>query len=189
MEEVKDLIACPCCGKETFPRHAELNQQILDVFMACILSQKPFTYTYNLFKNKISITCRQPSNKDIENFAKLGRKFNDTQDAELKTLGNDVLFKLTGIWSLVNITIRTKQDQKSYNISEVCNAVYQELANCKEFTKELFDRLLNMMSDPERVSSLSILTINKVLDIHAKNTQLLTIVGFDQDFYNGIPHI
>jgi hypothetical protein len=46
-----------------------------------------------------------------------------------------------------------------------------------------------MMSDPERVSSLSILTINKVLDIHAKNTQLLTIVGFDQDFYNGIPHI
>lgn len=184
----KELIKCPCCGEQTFPKHAQLNQQIFNVFMACVLSQKPFTYTYSLFKDSISITCSEPTAAQIDKMSKLGRRIQELKDDKLKDLYKTVLFKLSAVWPLVSISINKKDEQKVYNIKDTLQSLYQKLNN-NEITEDLLTDVNNTLNDASKISSVPTLIINKVLDTHASNTQLLTTVGFDQDFYKGIPHI
>lgn len=188
MTQLKDFVTCPCCGKQTFPKNAELNQQIFDVFMACVLSEKPFTYTYNLFHNTVSITCKEPSNSQIQDIARLGRCFNKIEDGKLKEFSKDVLFKLSTLWPMKNIVVHKDQTEKFYDIQRICKEAYSMLST-EEITADLLNKVMNTLNDPVNVSSLPMLVVNKVLDIHARNAQLLTTVGFDQDFYKGIPHI
>lgn len=184
----KDLIKCPCCGEQTFPKHAQLNQQIFDVFMACVLSQKPFTYTYSLFKDSINITCSEPTASQIDKISKLGRRIQELKDDKLKDLYKNVLFRLSAVWPLVSISINKKDEQKVYNIKDTLQELYKKLSE-HEITEELLTGVNNTLNDASKLSSVPTLIINKVLDTHASNAQLLTTVGFDQDFYKGIPHI
>lgn len=187
-EESKRLVTCPCCGKETFPVSAELDPQIIDAYMACTLSEKPFTYTYKLFDNKIAITCQEPENKAYVDMGTAGDLVASITDEEVRKLASLVLYKITALWPILNITIMLDGQIKSYEVHSLCVSAMNKFIKdkCK---KQTLLQLLDNLNDPAKVSSLTVTMLNKVLTTHSRTVELLNAVGFDQDFYKGIPHI
>lgn len=193
MEEKKEInvegmTICPCCGRLTFPTNTELSQDLVDEYMACVLSEEPFRHTYRLFNNKVAITCGQPSAADMREFSKLGVKISKLQDQNLRTEADILLYRLTSLYAVKCITIQANGGRKVYQVEAVCRQVLNDLLQ-SNITPQKIKQSLDKLDNPQNVSATPLSVLTKVIDTHTNVSRLLLTVGFDSDFYKGIPHV
>ena len=54
-----ELMLCPCCNKRTLVRPIEAKGELLDHYMACILSGEPFWREYPVYHGNLLVTVSQ----------------------------------------------------------------------------------------------------------------------------------
>lgn len=185
----KAFVTCPCCGKETFPVHTELDDKIVELFMACVLAEQPFRYTYELFGGKVLVTCRQPSATEQTVIGRLGIKLASVKDEQLRSQVNVMLMRMAALYPIIQIVVQANGQQKTYDVHQLCVDLQEKLMGAETIDKALIQDCMNQLDDVKNVSSIPMTVLNKVLDTHSNINNLLITAGFDNAFYKGIPHV
>lgn len=196
--EVKYTI-CPCCGKATLPSPAKPNEQLMDHWLACIVTGTPFTHTYNVYDGKLAITVSQLTPdmakivNNIETIINIAQKKPDanTITSELSSIISTAKTVIT----IMDIEMTTKNNHKLYHPNEVVTNVSDILTKIKydlsindsiEPYKETLLNCYKTITSKDLISGVPAQIIFSVLQTHNNLSTILMDSGFDSNFWKGI---
>lgn len=183
----KELLACPCCGKPTFQAPAKVDDETKHRYLACIISGAPYKQTYNLFDQAVKITVTQLAPQVTDKMIRLGAVTSLEQDKDRKSILSDLLSRLYRLLPVYNISIVTDTSVSDYHVSSVCLQILEKALQ-PDCTAQQLSEMYARLVDPSVVTSLSAGILDKVLVTHSRTMELLVSSGFDDSFYQGIPH-
>lgn len=183
----KELLACPCCGKPTFQAPAKVDDETKHRYLACIISGAPYKQTYNLFDQAVKITVTQLAPQVTDKMIRLGAVTSLEQDKGRKSILSDLLSRLYRLLPVQNISIVTDTSVSDYHVSSVCLQILEKALQ-PDCTAQQLSAMYARLVDPSVVTSLSAGILDKVLVTHSRTMELLISSGFDDSFYQGIPH-
>ena len=64
-DESVETMICPCCKKRTLPSNPEVSDELMEQYLACMLTGAPFKHVYKLFKGTTTAVLIQPSTDDF----------------------------------------------------------------------------------------------------------------------------
>ena len=185
-------IQCPCCGQMTLTQPLNINTDLTDHYLSCIMTGVPFHHIYPLYDGKIKITISVLSQEDMLTIDSAVTVVKDRLDAT----GNDKYDKLGGMlrsYAFVTNVECAGQTTKVYTPASSMIACAQEILKYRGvsdsevgLTEEIFDELLKKYSNNETLSPLPYPLIEAVCKTHITLYNILTDTGFDPNFWKGI---
>ena len=183
----KEMLTSPCCGKPTFQAPAKVDDETKHRYLACIISGAPYKQTYNLFAQAVKITVTQLAPQVTDKMIRLGAVTSLEQDKDRKSILSDLLSRLYRLLPVQNISIVTDTSVSDYHVSSVCLQILEKALQPDCTTQQLSEMYAGLVN-PSVVTSLSAGILDKVLVTHSRTMELLVSSGFDDSFYQGIPH-
>ena len=197
-KETNELMRCPCCGEMTLHKPLDIKSEILDEFMACILTGTNFSHTYTLY-NKVRITVATPTKSyTSELYTALqiidrARTLVDPDDTAVKVaLGN--LGKTINVYGTIT---EINTGSSVFHPSEVVSAILatiidlqKDLANKEtDAYQAAIEQLIEIQKDicsETKLSAMPEFSIQAVTRMHTDLYNILMETGFDENFWKGI---
>lgn len=186
-KQEKELLTCPCCGKHTFEAPAKLDEATKQRYLTCIISGVPYTQEYLLFGGVVKVLITELPASVTDKMVRLGAMASLEQSTDRKSALIDLIGRLYRLLPLQTISIESSSDIKQFHVSAICQEVL-DTALDKDSTTEQLLTLYAKLTDPASVSSISQGILDKLLNTHSQTLDLLVNSGFDEAFYQGIPH-
>jgi hypothetical protein len=197
-----ELMLCPCCNKRTLVRPIEVKGELLDHYMACILSGEPFWREYPIYRGHMLVTVSQINSEDqelmeagISSLDSLSALLNKAAKVELNKLQYlQNLIKLYG--SIQTIKVKSKDGFKAFlpksHVLSVCEGL-KDLA-LKLVTEEVtpedamleVDKAHKVLTNQQLLSAAPHPLLMSVVESHNYLYNLLLASGFDTNFWEGI---
>ena len=187
-EEQKEpkKIKCPCCGQLTLTQPLEINTDLTDHYLSCIMSGVPFHHTYPLFDGKIEITISMLLSEDLLVIDRAVTKLEDAMKAEEEKDDFDRLGGMLRSYAFVK-EIQFKSGQtKTYTPANDMIRCANLLITSEEPLKDTVKNLLQQFNKNEILSPLPYPLIESVCKTHITLYNILTDTGFDANFWKGI---
>lgn len=193
-KEAGEFVKCPCCGQMTLHKPVKPGDDMMDHFMACMLTGTPYKYTYELYGGRIHVTVTQITNdirKYVMDACSLLDRWADitldssSQIAEIKDL-------VRTYSCILDITVDNGTARVFYPadaMKKVCEAVislHGDVAAGKLDAQAVgakVDELLNMAKDPGSISSLPATMLMAAFQLHNQLFQIMMDAGFDENFW------
>lgn len=183
-------IQCPCCGQMTLTPPLNINTDLTDHYLSCIMTGVPFQHMYPLYNGKIKITVSLLSAADmltVDSAVTLVKHW-------LETTSSDVYDKLGGMlrtYSFVQQVECLAETTKVYAPANAMIACAQEILKHRgsddtKLTPTVADGLLQKYSNNDTLSPLPYQLIEAVCKTHVTLYNILTETGFDPNFWKGI---
>lgn len=176
---------CPCCKQKTFELPLKPKQDDLQLYMACLLSGQPFKKTYSLWDGRIKIEATEISQQKLIAMQKVATKLafaDHGQISDMLKIISDVLFNKAYITKIM--LYKDGQQEKVYDIEPIWYKAIQEVLKAQ--TKEDLQKILKVLTSPQNVSAVSMSLLQKVVKTHNSITELLSLSGFDADFFGDL---
>lgn len=193
------FVTCPCCGKPTLPKPVKPNQELVDHWLACMMTGTPFSHAYPIYDGKLTVTVTRLSAAQV-----------DKLDQSLTVLD---LLKAKA-WPdpgcPVNLDLLRGLIRRLVSIKEIklhgshpvvfapqpvalgwCGRLVSEKAALLAFTdissvSELLQACYDDLTNPELVSAVPDEMLLAVLSAHVSISDILMSAGFDSNFWKGI---
>ena len=204
-----EKIKCPCCGEYTLHKPATIKSMVLDEYMASIMSGVPFSHTYRLYNDKVTVTVTTRSKQEAAELytatQQLAELIRATEGVDIPsaTMLKD-LYNIIHLYSKIPSIITTKDDSvvKSYTPAAAMRSIMEELkANLTAFQNYLdpdYDgedknTIINVCSNlhkeycnEQSLSSLPENVVKTIVETHDDIYAILLDTGFDSNFWTGI---
>ncbi len=189
---------CPCCNKPTLLKPIKMQDEMIDVFTAGLISGVPFRWLYPLYNGALKLNVTR---LDTETTKVLHRGFNLLDsilekdphglDSDIKALKNCLQIYIC----IIEIEITSADTTKIYYPSEAAIGLIDEIT---KFYKEMKDgisntELANLISsylakitEANIVSAIDLTLLTSVCLTHARVYDLISEAGFDKNFWKGI---
>lgn len=196
-QEAGELVKCPCCGKMTLHKPVKPGQDIMDHFMACMLTGTPYKQTYELYGGRMRVTVTQITN-DIRRYVMDACAALDSwrdllvdRNTELEEM-KDALRTYSCIVDVTvdNGTVRTFYPGEGMH--ELCTEItaLREAVNGGKVTPDELrasvDKLNAKTKDPATISSLPPTMLMASFQLHNQLFQIMMDAGFDENFWDRI---
>ena len=204
-----EKIKCPCCGEYTLHKPATIKSMVLDEYMASIMSGEPFSHTYRLYNDSVTVTATELNKQDSaalstvsQNLAELIRN-SEGVDATASTLFKE-LFNTSHIYSHITSIVTAKDGNivKNYTPAEAMKKMTAEINGSVKLIQnyldpdyegedkaaivELCNTLHNNYCSAEALSSLPEPVVKTIVQTHDDIYTILLDTGFDSNFWTGI---
>jgi|BioPla2DNA2_1021312.scaffolds.fasta_scaffold03064_3 hypothetical protein len=191
-EELK-MKTCPCCGKETLVELPKPSEQLMEHYMACIVTGVPFSYEYDLYDGAISITVVNPTAEEAASMRKtVPRLYSMNMDAgkpldpgDMQTIENRLQ-----TYSLIQ-EIRIKSNNRAYRPKDEVEACLAFVNEAYEESKEdeykgTLETALNRLTNGTTMSGLPLQVLVGTIAAHSQVYDLLVGNGLDKNFWERI---
>lgn len=192
-------VTCPCCGKLTLVRPVEVKGEILDHYMACIMTGTSFWHTYKIYGDKIAATVTQ-LDRDLSQKLTLLSSDVDTISAYVP---EETGMKCKHIWNMCGLYIHIKGisinaglESRTFTPQDAAIKACDMLRplNMGRVAKEIsdedivakIDAAYALLSDPSVVSAVPNRMLIALVESHNRLYDLLMSAGFDANFWDGI---
>lgn len=195
--EDSNMDICPCCGKRSIPKPAKINADLMDQWLACMITATPFSHEYPLYAGRIKITVsklslEQQDSLRMANAAIVQYAYNKQQD-ELACDIPDLraLLQLLSVIQSIEVTKKSSilfrpQDIVMGACSDILAASKHSGESATETIEEALKRAYGNLTDPSKVSGIPTNTLITVAKAHADLYTILLSNGFDNSFWAGI---
>lgn len=184
------FVTCPCCGKDTMKVPADIDQSIKQGFLASLLTGTQYTHTYNMYNGLLSITVREASNSIKDKLIHIANKGMSLQNKEQSRLLNIIMtriFKLSSIDIICVYDSVNENNTKIFQIGSFVQTILDRLDKYKDIQD--LNIILDDINNPSNISSVPGVIIDKILEAHARQMNVLIQSGFDDSFSEGIVHV
>lgn len=184
------FVKCPCCGKQTMPKNAQIDSATIETFMSCVLAGEPFTNRYKLFNGKIVVICKEPTQAQTFLLSDIATNISMIEDQKIRLAVQNVMYYISGLFPIKQIYIKASElgQDKMFDVRSICMQILKQLSSTPAITQEKLDQLKAILSDPKKVGTLPNQILLDVVNKHTTVTRNLYSAGFDSVFYTGIPH-
>ena len=187
---------CPCCGQRTFNKHTKIQDNLLNHYLACMMTGTQFWRDYELYDGKLRIRATIPAYsrlKDIQVLlGQLRARVGTPQGAELSSMFTELQFVLRRLLSIQEIQIRDPNGmgnrviKRTYDI--VVNALKQGLQGNGDWQKlkAALTTAYTYVRDAHTGVVVPFQLLSSVADAHALIYSTITSAGLDENFWQGI---
>lgn len=174
---------CPCCGMQSLSEVPQVSQDVLDQYIACIMTGEPFIKTYLAYDGKISIQVSNMTDT-LSTKAMKASDYIDKASLELhvKETAKYITYRLLVIPS---ITVTTGTQSKRFDIQNNVSLAIQQMLSKQDINKAVQEYIQNITS-ASTCSGLPAKLLDKVTKHHTDLLNALVQRGFDQSFCNSI---
>lgn len=193
------FVTCPCCGKPTLPRPIKPNPQLLDHWLACMVTGVPFSHEYPVYEGRVLVTCSKLTAEQADTIDQLTTVLdslpNKKWEADEPPCNIEQLRSLSRLLiSIPNITVNAgsrkvfkPQDEVMAVASDILLhkrdiAMFENVEVWSKTLKQGLGRLLNS----ELVSGVPLVILMGVVRAHNSVSDVLLSTGFDENFWQGI---
>lgn len=198
-----ELMLCPCCNKRTLVRPIEAKGELLDHYMACILSGEPFWREYPVYHGNLLVTVSQLTS-DEQELTEAGISALTALEELLDSVPKPELDKLQHIKNLIKLyvsvpSIKVKSSTKGVvtfspktHVLTACDALTGIVP--KFTTDELtvqtaldeVGKVHKLLTNQKLVSAVPQPLLMSVIESHNYLYNILLASGFDTNFWEGI---
>lgn len=185
-------IKCPCCGQLTLTPPLDINTELTDHYLSCIMTGVPFHHTYPLYDGKIKITISVLSSEDMLTIDSAVTFIKD----KLDSTNNDVYDQLGGMiraYAFVSNVECVGKTTKVYTPASSMLSCAQDVLKLRVsdepdigLTPEAAEELLKKYKNNDILSPLPFPMLEAVCKTHITIYNILTETGFDPNFWKGI---
>ena len=198
-----ELMLCPCCNKRTLVRPIEAKGELLDHYMACILSGEPFWREYPVYHGNLLVTVSQLTAEE-QALTEAGLSELTSLEAMLDAIPKSELDKLQHIKNLVKLyvsvpSIKVKSRDKGFvafspktHVLSACAAItgiapklVTDELNPRTALEEV-DKAHKLLTNQKMVSAVPQPLLMSVIESHNYLYNILLASGFDTNFWEGI---
>lgn len=183
-------IMCPCCHQMTLPEVPnKLNPQLVDHYMACVLSGVPFNHEYPLFDGRILVTASAPSPEQKQAADQLVSILNGCQ-SQLIIERDNMRGMIRIMMGIMEIKLNPGRDDM--RVYHPATALTEMLTQLKEYMNSYPEeqdgvaQKLKQLTGPDTASGVPPHVLLAVTNAHASITAILNNIGFDRNFWKGI---
>lgn len=196
-EAGEQYVICPCCGKPTLKKPLNINGELLDRFLACVISGEPFTNTYKLYGGRVQIDTTMLDSISVMRTAVLEQhireyasEFSGQIDAELS-----IFLPLLRIYnSIRSIVVSSDGSSRVIPVSEVLAGMISRMddkvrdrkAENAEDCRRLLSDAISYLQGKDGIGVLPINVIGNIVSTHNSLYNILMDSGFDKNFWDGI---
>ena len=175
---------CPCCGQMSLPEIPELSQDVLDYYIACVMTGQPFVKTYLAYDGKIAIQVSS-FNDDLAAKALQAVSFIDNTKLQLQVrqTAKYITYRLLVIPS-INIT--SKNTSKTFNVQEMILKAIDTMLSCDQDCDKAAQQYIQTITSSKVCSGLPAKLLDQVTKHHTDLMNALIQRGFDQSFCKSI---
>lgn len=185
-EQEVQMETCPCCGKPTLePEKTYISNEVIDHYLACILTGEPFAKDYYLYNGKMKVRVTSLPDETLDKMNLLTSKFNFIQEEDLKDAYHLFLSRLFTFLPIVSITIKTNGEEKIKDIQAVTKPLLDEAVQHTR-DKEWLDKAYQTLLDPAVILCVPKNVLNDVVVGHLKVEKLLETQSASKNFFQGI---
>ena len=183
-----EFMKCPCCGELTLRKPLEIKSQILDEYMASIITGVPFAHTYTIH-DSIDITVEMPSKKDAQIIFNTAKKLDQLAAIQPEEYAQQLRSYAGMIQTYGNVlSIVTRKDKKivktyapSEAIRELCNTIKELGDNVSLIIESCAEK-----DTPECLSTVPDIMLRAIMKTHNDIYTILLDTGFNETFWRGI---
>ena len=181
------LTICPCCQQNTLKVPASPDPELLDTYMACIMSGVPFWRTYDLYNGKISVDVTVVPYNDAVFIDKWKAEADHIKE-EHPELIPEVLNVTLMFSRYMHIKTISCGNMTYYPKDSLVKHIEEYFKSSSEETDkpEAIKRLVNNLTDPKEYSAISVDILDTLIRTHTSLYEVLMATGFDQNFWKGI---
>lgn len=188
------MMRCPCCGEKTLRTPLNVNHELMDHYMSCVMTGVPFWHDYPLYNGKILLRItmldknRQQLLDRISLALELAADSTDSQQEKLKV--NQLRVLLRNLLHIEQIKMANGPGTKVWSVATTLEEKIAEMLEQQESTSRLdgkaFNALYELCHNPEVVTGLSEQLISVAIDTHYRLSSILIAAGIDENFWGGI---
>lgn len=199
----KSLKICPCCGKLTWNGHFNVEPDLVDHWLSCMMTGVPFSHTYELYDGKLKVDACALHEELIDLLDEL-----DTDKSVMcgyPEMTNDLqamLDKLVRSAKILiyiqKIRVATSGVTNTYKPQDVVREVIKQLTKLRKDTfeertteglEESIKGLMKQLTSASSISALPPTVLFVITDTHSRLAQELESMGFDTNFWAGIRRV
>lgn len=195
--EESNMDICPCCGKRSIPKPAKINADLMEQWLACMVTATPFSHEYPLYGGRIKITvsklsAEQEDSLKMANAVIAQYAYNKQQDElACNTHTLRALLQLLSVIQRVEISkglgvLFSPQDIAMTACSDILAASKRGDESVTETIEEALKHAYGNLTDPSKVSGIPFNTLITVAKAHTDLYTILLSNGFDRSFWAGI---
>lgn len=187
-QPAEDLVRCPCCGKETLHRPVKPPQQVMDAFMACMITGEDFSNDYELFGGRVRITVSRVPDIYEDKIGRIDMLLTDAEKAGL-AYNQKLPLMLRGYASIRRIEVSAAANAVFLPSETALKAIDDALAAYASATEGRYEAMLEklaVLDDRKLVSAVPVPTLIAVVQTHNNLYTLLLETGFDSNFWDRI---
>lgn len=194
-------IQCPCCGQQTLETPVKLSDELVDYWLAGVLSGTPFIKTYPLYGGKMHITIKKIDIEDgalVDDMAFVLDAIRRRGDSAASGVDMEHMRSLAFVYAPV-VAISSDSGLVSEPVTYKPASVVLEAATeiaayrnactaetvpdaCIEAISKHYSRFI----DPKLMSGLPTYVCMAAAEAHARLAAILTDAGIDANFWKGI---
>lgn len=196
--EKTKYIKCPCCGKMTLKPPLNVGEDLMDQYMACLVTGSPYRYAYQLYGGRMVITVEYPTNDNktavldaVNTLSKLGEILGDSL-LEL----DDIKTRICAYACIQDITIYGDSTM-SYAPAKIVADAMDKLRTIKldiaqgtpTDTQQLKTEIIglaNMLKSTDMMSAVPEDIVQSLFQLHNEVFNALMDAGFDENFWDRI---
>lgn len=185
----KQLEICPCCGKPTLEiDNVQISPEILDHFLACVITGEPFARDYFLYNGKMKVRVTSLPDETLDAMNILTSKFNFIEDQKIKDAYSLFIARLFTLLPIVSVSIKKDGQEVSKNIQAVVKPMLQQAGDhIKDL--EWLTKAYTVMLDPEVCFKVPKRVMEEVVAGHLKIEKLLEMQSTSKTFFQGIVQV
>lgn len=198
--EESNMDICPCCGKRSIPKPAKINADLMDQWLACMVTATPFSHEYPLYDGRIKITVTRLADGDRDKVQRVVTILNTLKGKEWGDNGKpcdipELVALLQVLASIEQVKVFSGGQTNLYNpkkaVLDACDniiAFEDKIAtfDCVDVWKGTVSTCYNKLQNPTVVSGVPLVMLSAAARAHAELYNLLLSNGFDKDFWQGI---
>ena len=181
---------CPCCHQMTLPETPDkLNPELVDQYMACVLSGTPFSHEYPLYNGRMLVTAAAPT-PEQKNAA-------DTLVSILNECTSPLIIERDNMRGMIRIAasiqeIKLNPGRDDMRVYHPAASLVEMAAALKQYKSQYptehdgVAMKLKQLTSPETMSGIPPHVLIAVTNTHASITAIMNNLGFDRNFWKGI---
>ena len=189
------MMRCPCCGKNTLRTPLNVNHELMDHYMSCVMTGVPFWHDYPLYNGKIILRItmldknRQQLLDRISLVLEMLGDSTDSQQEKLKV--NQLRVLLRNLLHIEHVKMANGPSMKVWSVAtsledKISAILEQEDQKAHHISADAFNELYDLCHNPAVVTGLSEQLISVAIDTHYRLSSILIAAGIDENFWDGI---
>lgn len=200
-QQNKRTIQCPCCKQGTLNTPVKVPDELVDYWLAGVLSGTPFIRTYPMYGGKLNITVQQVGFEDgalVDDMVFVIDAVSRHDSALVPPIDLDHMRDLAFIYApilSISSDMNIISSPTTYKPSSVVMEAAEELAKYRNACtgEDIPEDCVTALSkhyarfiDPKLMSSLPSYVCLAASEAHARLAKVLTDAGLDANFWKGI---